>query len=320
MGKSLQNPSNEGTFKRSLIIYADHLTYKDGIYTWIRNFCNMLNTVYNITILSKIFRNDMNNELSILAQTEIWKADKEYESDILLYMVDFVEFPLNINAKKEYKIVHCDYSDIKRDLPDITGHFIAVSETAARGFIRRFNRSCSYIESVVTDEKKRSKVLHLISCSRIYKNKGLDRMYQLADTLNKAGIRYIWHNFTEIDKNGLALLKTKSQNDIIHLPAIDHNKLLDYIADSDYLVQLSDAEGYCYAVHEALVVGTPVIVTDIPTFRQEIQNGVNGYKVPLNMSYIDIDNIVNNIPRTHYGYYNLIVDECKKKWTEYLGI
>ena len=145
-------------------------------------------------------------------------------------------------------------------------------------------------------------------------------MYQLADALNKAGIRYIWHNFTEIDKNGLALLKSKSQNDIIHLPAIDHNKLLDYIADSDYLVQLSDAEGYCYAVHEALVVGTPVIVTDIPTFRQEIQNGVNGYKVPLNMSYIDIDNIVNNIPKISYGYYNLIVDETKKKWIEYLGI
>ena len=305
---------------KKLVIYADHLTYKDGIYTWIRNFCNMLNAVYDITILSKIFRNDINNELSVLAQTETWKEDKEYESDILLYMVDFVEFPININAKKEYKIVHCDYSDIKRDLPDISGEFIAVSETAAKGFTKRFNKPCEFLKSVVTDERKRSKVLHLISCSRIYKNKGLDRMYQLADALNKAGVRYIWHNFTEIDRNGLALLQGKSQNDIIHLPAIDHDKLLDYIADSDYLVQLSDTEGYCYAVHEALIVGTPVIVTDIPTFRQEIQNGVNGYKVPLNMSYIDIDNIVNNIPIVNYAQYNVFIDKIKKKWTEYLGI
>jgi len=305
---------------KKLIIYADHLTYKDGIFTWIRNFCIMLNNVYDIKIVSKIFRNDINTELSKLAQTETWEADKEYESDILLYMVDFVEFPLNINAEKEYKIVHCDYSDIKRDLPDISGKFIAVSETAAKGFTKRFNRPCECLKSVVTDERKRSKVLHLISCSRIYKNKGLDRMYQLADALNKANVRYIWHNFTEIDRNGLALLKSKSQNDIIHLPAIDHDKLLDYIADSDYLVQLSDAEGYCYAVHEALVVGTPVIVTDIPTFRQEIQNGVNGYKVPLNMSYIDIDNIVNNIPIVNYAQYNVFIDKMKKKWTEYLGI
>lgn len=305
---------------KKLTIYADHLTFKDGIFTWIRNFCNMLNTVYDITIMSKVYRSDIKEDLSKLTQTEVWKSDEEYESDILLYMVDFVDFPLNINAKKEYKIVHCDYSDIKRDLPDISGEFIAVSEAAANGFTKRFNRPCAYIESVVTDNKKRDKVLHLISCSRIYKNKGLDRMYQLAGELNKAGVRYIWHNFTEIDKTGLAYLKNYPQNDIFHLPAIDHDRLMDYIADSDYLVQLSDAEGYCYAVHEALVVGTPVIVTDIPTFRQEIQNGVNGYKVPLNMSYIDIDNIVNNIPIVSYAQYNVFIDKMKKKWTEYLGI
>ncbi len=305
---------------KSLTIYADHLTYKDGIFTWIRNFCTMLNSTYDISIISKIFRNDIKESLSELAKTIIWKADEEYETDILLYMVDFVEFPLNIEAKKEFKIVHCDYTDIKRDLPDITGHFIAVSETAARGFLKRFNKSCGYVESVVTDNKKRQRVLRLISCSRIYKNKGLDRMYQLADVLSDSGVRYIWHNFTEIDKNGLEYLKNYKQDRIFHLPAIDHDRLLDYIADADYLVQLSDAEGYCYAVHEALVVGTPVIVTDIPTFRQEIQNGVNGYKIPLNMSYINIDKIVNEMPKISYGYYNLIIDEYKKKWIEYLGI
>jgi len=305
---------------KSLIIYADHLTFKDGIFTWIRNFCTMLNSVYDIKVVTKICRKDIKEALSKLTSIETWNPDEEYESDILLYMTDFVEFPFNLIGKKEYKIVHCDYTNIPRDLPDMSGHFIAVSETAARGFIKRFNRPCGYIESVVTDDKKRQKVLKLISCSRVYKNKGFERMFQLASALKQANVRYIWYNFTELDKAGIDTLKKYPQNDIFFMPSIDHDQLLDYIADSDYLVQLSDAEGYCYAVHEALVVGTPVIVTDIPTFRQEIQNGVNGYKVPLNMSYIDIDNIVNNIPKTSYGYYNLIVDECKKKWVEYLGI
>lgn len=305
---------------KSLIIYADHLTFKDGIFTWIRNFCTMLNSVYDIKIVSKIFRKDIKESLSKLTEIETWNEDKEYESDILLYMADFVEFPFNLIGKKEFKIVHCDYTNIPRDLPDLSGHFIAVSETAAKGFTKRFNRPCEFLKSVVTDERKRSKVLRLISCSRVYKNKGLERMFQLVNELKKANVRYIWYNFTELDKAGIETLKKIPQNDIFFMPSIDHDRLMDYIADSDYLVQLSDAEGYCYAVHEALVVGTPVIVTDIPIFRQEIQNGVNGYKVPLNMSYIDIDNIVNNIPKISYGYYNLIVDECKKKWTEYLGI
>jgi len=305
---------------KSLIIYADHLTFKDGIFTWIRNFCTMLNSVYDIKIVSKIFRKDIKESLSKLTEIETWNEDKEYESDILLYMVDFVEFPLNVIGKKEYKIVHCDYTDVKRDLPDISGKFIAVSETAAKGFTERFNRPCEYLKSVVTDERKRQRVLKLISCSRVYKNKGLERMFQLVNELKKANVRYIWYNFTELDKAGIETLKKIPQNDIFFMPSIDHDRLMDYIADSDYLVQLSDAEGYCYAVHEALVVGTPVIVTDISTFRQEIQNGVNGYKIPLNMSYIDIDNIVNNIPIVNYSHYDMFIDKMKKKWTEYLGI
>ena len=102
------------------------------------------------------------------------------------------------------------------------------------------------------------------------------------------------------------------------MPAIDHYRLRSYICGSDYLVQLSDGEGYCYAVHEALADGTAVIVTDIDAFKEIIQNGYNGYKVPLDMNpeNIPINNIINNIPQ-HFGF-NQDISGIEEKWKKIL--
>ena len=100
-------------------------------------------------------------------------------------------------------------------------------------------------------------------------------------------------------------------------PTLD---VYDYIADVDYLVQLSDSEAFCYSVHEALQYGTPVIVTDIDVFKNVVINGYNGYKFKLDMSNVDkkmLDKIVNHVPG---GFaYNENFDELENKWFEVLG-
>lgn len=294
-----------------LIIYIDHIVYINGVYTWLINTCTLLKDDYEITILSKVYRIDIEERLKDIVNVELWKEDKEYETDIAFYSVDFVEFPLNIIAEKEYKIVHCDYSNTQKDLPDISGNFIAVSKFAADGFTRRYNIPCDTIESFVYPYKPR-KVLELISCSRIYNVKGIERMYEFADELEANDILYRWINYTELDKNNLEYLKHKNSKQIIHAPSVEKELLYDLIAKADYLVQFSEYEGYCYAVHEALNVGTPVICTDIPIFRELIQNGVNGYRTPLH-----IDKIVNNIPK---GFtYKEDIDSIKTKWKEVLS-
>jgi hypothetical protein len=75
----------------------------------------------------------------------------------------------------------------------------------------------------------------------------------------------------------------------------------DFIAGSDYLVQLSDTEAWSYSVLESLVLGTPVIVTPIPCFEEMgIKSGVNGYMLPFNMKDIPINEIYNNIPKFEF--------------------
>ena len=51
----------------------------------------------------------------------------------------------------------------------------------------------------------------------------------------------------------------------------------DYIADADYLIQLSDTESYAYSIVEAACLGTPIIATKMPVLDE--MNILNQLKV-----------------------------------------
>lgn len=293
-------------------IYADHVTFAEGIFTWIFNTCKLLqNGNDKVTVLSKIFRPDLETKLKEVANIEEWDIENEYVVNNLIFSFDFVQFPSNITWAHRYNMIHCDYSsNVSKEITDFNGEFLAVSQIAADAFTKRYNVPCKTIESFVFPHKSK-RFLELVSCSRIYSVKGVNRMYEFADELDANGIYYRWINYTEIDRNGTKFLNQKRSKQIQHISSIDNDLLLDIIAKADYLIQFSEAEGYCYAVHEALSVGTPVICTDIPIFREIIQNGVNGYLTPLN-----IDTIVNKIPKDFV--YRDDIDSIKNKWNNIL--
>ena len=127
------------------------------------------------------------------------------------------------------------------------------------------------------------KVLHLISATRLTKEKGKDRIIKLAELLDKARIPYLWTIFTN-DVNTI-----NNPNIVYMQPRLD---IIDYIADADYLVQLSDDESFCYSVVEALSVDTPVIVTDCPVFKElGVVDGKNGWICDFDMSNVDVQKI-----------------------------
>ena len=284
-----------------ITIYIDHIVYADGIFTWMCNFYKLLHKQYDIEIITKVINPELNDILDKEGIKVVkWNSQVTYDTDILMYMLDFVTFPTNFNCKKKIKVIHCNYKDIKSDFKNLNdgSEFVAVSKQAAEGFTKRFKLPCMAISSF-TIPYTPLPVLKIISCSRVYNNKGFERMFHLADDFDEFGIRFQWINYSEIDQNGVKYLQSKKHGLITFLPNLEHNHLLDMIADADYLVQLSDKEGYCYAVHEALMLKTPVIVTDIEAFKDIVQDGVNGYKLPLKMDYGPdvLKNIIYNVPK-----------------------
>lgn len=93
--------------------------------------------------------------------------------------------------------------------------------------------------------EKPKKVLNLISATRLTEEKGRDRMIKLGNILNNAEIPYLWTIFTNDSR------KIQNDNIVYMPPRLD---IIDYIANADFLVQLSDCEAYCYSVVESLTV------------------------------------------------------------------
>ena len=100
--------------------------------------------------------------------------------------------------------------------------------------------------------------------------KGVDRMKLFAKALDDARIPFTWEIFTTGSS-----ARFDSPNVFLRPSRLD---VRPHIAAADYLVQLSDTEGYPYSVLEALCLGTPVIVTDFPSARElQLVDRVNSF-------------------------------------------
>ncbi len=193
-------------------------------------------------------------------------------------------------ADEVIQIIHADYKAQKLtpNLDERIKEHYAVSEAVAKSYEEISGVKVGTCYNPLTIEKPK-KILRLISATRLTKEKGKDRMIKLADELDKAGIPYQWLVFTNDS------LPIPNENVIYMKPRLD---IRDYIANSDYLVQLSDTEAFSYSVLESLCLGTPVIVTKIPSFiEMGVENGKNGYILDFNMQDIQIHQIYKNIPK-----------------------
>lgn len=117
-------------------------------------------------------------------------------------------------------------------------------------------------------------------------------MLKLAQELKKSNIKFRWTIFTDLN---LYNKKPFDIEEIVYMKP-SHN-FMDYIAEADYGVQLSDTEGYSYFINECLQYGTPAISTNFPSAYENIEDGINGYILDMNLNNLDIDKIVNNIPK-----------------------
>lgn len=221
---------------------------------------------------------------------------KQYKGEHIVCDKAFFNFNLdiieNIDAKEYIQIAHGDYKamGIKPNTHKKLNTYLGVSKQVCNTYkeVTGYDTSLVY-NPIVIDEPK--KVLNLISATRLTAEKGKNRIKKLASILDKADIPYLWTIFTD-DVNAI-----DNPNIVYMKPRLD---IINYIAQADYLVQLSDNEGYCYSVVEALSVGTPVIVTDVPVFREIGVNDKNGFILDFDLSNVPVEKIYKGLLKFEY--------------------
>lgn len=195
---------------------------------------------------------------------------------------------IEVEAPVKKHIVHCDYKQVKFKPIMYDGfEYIGVSQLACNSFTELTGKPCELIYNPVVIHKNNvdkynDGKLHLVSATRLTKEKGLKRMQRLATLLDKAGIDYEWLVYTNRHREGIG------KNVVYKEPKMD---IVDEIAKADFLVQLSDCEAFCYSVVESLMVNTPVICTNLPVFKELGVNEGNSIICNLEMSNVDLNRL-----------------------------
>ena len=294
--------------KYANVFYVPHFNIIGGIETYIYELVKKYHK-YDITVVYSNPTSDIKQLNRIRQYARVIRLGKEKikcERLFIMYRCDIDNF----EADYIIQITHADYKYqnlLPNKDPRINEHY-GVSKAVAKTYEEISGLKTKVCYNPLTIEKPK-KILRLISATRLTKEKGGSRMVKLAEELEKNNIPYQWFIFSAHK------LPLNSPNIIYMQPRLD---IRDYIADADYLVQLSDTEAWSYSVLESLVLGTPVITTPIPCFKEMgIKNGVNGYVIDFDMQKIPIKDIYNKIPKFEFEAPKDIYDKLliKKKNT-----
>jgi len=217
---------------------------------------------------------------------------------IINYDVSIIDY--NDEGAEIYQVIHGDYTNPVYTWKPLTHprikEYIGVCKYIEDGFRKLMGiKNTSYIYNPLTVDDEEDKMLILVSATRLTKIKGKDRMIELANALDNAGIKYIWYVFTN-DVNAI-----NNPNVVYMKPRLDVRR---WIRKADYVVQLSDTEALCYTMLESLYLDVPVICTPFP-FLDEIgvKDGINAWILNFdcsNMKHI-IDNIMN-VPKFKFKH------------------
>ena len=305
---SLTDRARKGEFrpriKTQVVIYCANMQKIGGIETWLYYWCKNMYQFYDIMVVFS----DQRSGKQIQRLSEIVQVmrlnNRLIECDTLINTRITDKIPEEIKAKRIIQMVHGCYSALFCcDIQPERDKIVFVSQAAANTFknIGRYEVIHNF-----TYPTRQNRCLFLITASRFTREKGGDRMIKLAEALRRANIEFIWFVFSHQD--------TKLVDGMVKLPETLNVK--DYIAKCDYLVQLSDSEGFGYSIVEALEMGVPVITTPVSVLPElGFKENEDGYIVPFDMEDINPERFLE-IPETKWEWDN---DKIRKQWIKLLG-
>lgn len=257
-----------------------------------------------------VYRNGDPEQVKRLAKNvEIIKYEDKYGTIKCKRFFCNYGLDIPVEAEEKYHIIHCDYKHTNfKPIMYPNFKYIGVSKLACDSFKELTGIEAELIYNPVvikkTNTPKLKDKLHLISATRLTAEKGGERINQLCRLLEKNNIDYEWTVYSN------RRFRFYGRNIKIEKPKLDLRKEME---QATYVVQLSSHESFGLTVAESLMLGTPVIITDIPAFKEiGCKHGENAIICDLDMRNVDIELIKKGLPQFEYN-------PPKSNWGKYLS-
>lgn len=276
-----------------IILYISNFNKIGGVEKFVINFYKR---IPGVTVL-------YDNGSPSIGEKINWR--KTYDCDVYIEASAWGRSAFgNINSKVYVQMVHADYRHVistwnfKYNKHPKTTHHVCVGEIVKEAFEEATPYKCDAVihnlldNTIIHDPKHKNDVLTLITVSRLSGEKGFGRMLELAQQLDSKKTPYIWNIFGDDSAAfGKQLIKTFENCPNVFFKGITTEPFKE-INKADYLVQLSDTEGFAYSVYEAMQVKTPCLITPFLSGKEQITHGINGYILPFDMQNIDFSTIL----------------------------
>lgn len=220
-----------------------------------------------------------------------------------------------VKAKKKICWIHTDYTridiNVEQELPvwDAYDHIISISPDVTKTFLQVFPSLSSKIvemENILSPEfvRKRSElisqyeivkelvqeegVIRLLSVGRFCEAKNYDNVPEICKKINtkllslnsKLSLRWFLIGFGGDEELIRRKIEEAGMQDQVIILGKKSNPY-PYIKACDIYVQPSRYEGKSVTVREAQMLCKPVVVTNYPTAKSQIQDGIDGKIVPM---------------------------------------
>lgn len=276
----------------NVVIYADAFYQIGGIESWIVYVAKKYNQG-QITVVYKTIDSGQLERFEKYVKC-VQYTGQEFHCERLIYVAPIYIRTDEIynGAKEKFLINHVCYGDSKNtevfELPKLDGIF-AVSDFCAESCKKRMLGDIVTLYNPVEIDAP-DRVLKLVSACRWSKDKGSVQMLKFAEMLDEAKIPFIWLIFTDEEPD-------EHHKNMIFMP--HRYDLGMFLKEADYGVQFTRIEAQNLFTAECLKLGTPVIVTDLPVFREVGINENNAFFYDWDMNGKGVRELLN-VPKVKY--------------------
>lgn len=209
-----------------------------------------------------------------------------------------------VKAKKYMAWIHTDYSTIDIDIETELSmwnkydYIASISENCTEAFLSKFPSLKSKIiriDNIITKdmiydqayqfdacEEMSFNGFKLLSIGRFSYAKNFDNIPAICKYIIDSGYTVKWYILGYGGDENLIRDKIEEYNMQEHVFILGKkDNPYPYIKACDYYIQPSRYEGKAVTVREAQILDKPVIITDFPTAKSQLNNGVDGVIVPL---------------------------------------
>lgn len=225
-----------------------------------------------------------------------------------------------VNAKKYLAWIHTDYSTIDIDVKTELGmwsrydYIASISDKCTESFLDRFptlKKKIIRIDNIVTSKSiyKQADVfdveqempfgeIKLLSVGRFSNAKNFDNVPEICRYIIKEGLNVKWYLIGYGGDETLIRNKIEEygmQEYVIILGKKDNP--YPYMKKCDIYIQPSRYEGKAVTVREAQILNKLVIITNFPTSKSQLNDGIDGIIVPMDNEGCakKIVNFINNV-------------------------